>query len=158
MNSVLNIVDVTAEDAATISALALRSKAYWGYSNEFIEQCRAELTYSPEQLKIARFRFRQAKLNGKTVGFYCLKQISCDQFEIEALFVEPEYIGKGVGKTLLSHAIEWLRSIDVKQLLIASDPHAEIFYLQCGAKHVGSIASGSIAGRELPLLQIDVST
>jgi hypothetical protein len=29
-------------EAAVLSELALRSKAYWGYSDEFMEQCRAE--------------------------------------------------------------------------------------------------------------------
>jgi len=39
-------------------------------------------------------------------------------------------------------------------LRIASDPHAEAFYLACGAVRVGAAASASIPGRELPLLEL----
>jgi hypothetical protein len=37
------------DEAHLLSDLALRSKAYWGYSPELIEQCREELSYSEEQ-------------------------------------------------------------------------------------------------------------
>ena len=32
------------EEADALSALAFRSKAYWGYGAEFLEACRSELT------------------------------------------------------------------------------------------------------------------
>ena len=38
------------DEAGLLSDLALRSKAHWGYSPEFIERCRTELCYSKQQL------------------------------------------------------------------------------------------------------------
>ncbi len=38
---------VDASEAAIISELAMRSKAHWGYSPEFVEACRAELSHTP---------------------------------------------------------------------------------------------------------------
>ena len=35
-------------EAAAISALALRSKAHWGYDPAFLEACRDDLTIRPE--------------------------------------------------------------------------------------------------------------
>jgi hypothetical protein len=40
---------------------------------------------------------------------------------------------------------------------IEADPHAEAFYLGRGARCVGTAPSGSIPGRMLPLLEIDLS-
>ena len=37
------------EEAAAISALALRSKAHWGYDEAFLAACRAELTWTAAQ-------------------------------------------------------------------------------------------------------------
>lgn len=34
-----------ADEHADISELALRSKSYWGYSKEFLDACRDELTF-----------------------------------------------------------------------------------------------------------------
>jgi len=41
------------DDASDLSALAWRSKAYWGYEQSFLNACRDELTYSDEQINRA---------------------------------------------------------------------------------------------------------
>ena len=38
--------------------------------------------------------------------------------------------------------------------MIDFDPNVEGFYLRMGARRVGSVASGSIAGRQLPRLEL----
>src|SRR3546814_11592237 len=35
-------------ECGSLSALALRSKAYWGYDSAFLQACRDELTVSPK--------------------------------------------------------------------------------------------------------------
>ena len=40
------------DEAALLSALALRSKAYWGYDTAFIEACVAALTIVPESVEL----------------------------------------------------------------------------------------------------------
>ena len=42
------------EEAETLSALALRSKAYWGYPADFMEACREELTLTPMTIAVGR--------------------------------------------------------------------------------------------------------
>jgi hypothetical protein len=37
----------TPDEAELLTSLAMRSKASWGYSAEFMEACRAELTITP---------------------------------------------------------------------------------------------------------------
>ena len=48
------VVDGTAQDAAALSELALRSKGYWGYDATFLEACRDELTLTADQATAAR--------------------------------------------------------------------------------------------------------
>ncbi|CAH8245865.1 hypothetical protein WJ0W_003100 [Paenibacillus melissococcoides] len=38
------------DEAGYLSGLAFRSKAYWGYSHDFMEACRDSLTVSPERI------------------------------------------------------------------------------------------------------------
>ena len=47
-------LDGTAQDAAALIELALRSKGYLGYDASFLEACRAELTLSADQAAAAR--------------------------------------------------------------------------------------------------------
>ena len=99
-------------------------------------------------------------------------------FELEALFVDPTYVGMGVGAQLFQHAIQKAiprminedttkNEVDEHQevtttltspvpvivLNIQSDPYAERFYLKQGCINVGQRESESIPGRFLPLLQ-----
>ena len=38
------------EEAGVLSALALRSKAHWGYDADFLAACRDDLTLIPEEI------------------------------------------------------------------------------------------------------------
>src|SRR3546814_13195014 len=41
-------------ECGSLSALALRSKAYWGYDSAFLQACRDELTVSPKAAAAGR--------------------------------------------------------------------------------------------------------
>jgi len=73
------------------------------------------------------------------------------------LFVEPEEIGRGHGRALLSHARDEARRRGYRVLVIQGDPNAARFYEACGARRVGEKGSASIPGRLLPLFELDLS-
>lgn len=154
MPDLITIRDAVPREAANLSALALRSKAHWGYSSEFIQSCKRELTYRPRQIADDKFRFVVATLDSLIVGFYALETISSRQFELGALFVDPEHIGAGVGRKLMEHALNSVAARSGESVLIQGDPNAEAFYLAAGAKLIGTRESGSISGRHLPLFEI----
>ncbi len=146
----------TAEDADALSAVAMRSKAYWGYSPAFMESCRSELTVSQEQILSDDCDYQVAIEGAMASGFYALRMLSDIEFELEALFVEPERIGYGIGRLLIQHALRELARKHAEILLIQGDPNAASFYVAAGARHIGTRESGSIPGRHLPLYQIDL--
>lgn len=143
-------------EAGLLSALAMRSKAYWGYSSEFLEACRAELSYSPDQIESSKLMFTVAEVAGAVTGFYALEQLSPTEFELEALFVDPNHIGKGVGLALIEHAKSTAAKLGGKSLIIQGDPNAASFYQAAGGVHTGQRESGSIAGRLLPVFTVQL--
>ena len=143
-------------EADLLTALARRSKAYWGYAPAFMAACSGELTYTSEEIASDAFRFAICEVEGRRAGFYALQRTSADEIELEALFVEPAHIGKGCGRVLIEHAKATARGLGASRLVVQGDPHADRFYRAAGGVPVGRRASESIPGRELPLYEIEL--
>lgn len=138
-----------------LTALCLRSKAHHGYDASFIAACREELSVTPERL--ARGGHRVAETDGRLSGFI---QVLAEGGEtwLESLFVDPDYIGRGIGSLLMVAAVNMAKATGATALEIHADPHAEAFYLTHGARRVRSVPSGSIVGRQLPQLMLTLSS
>ena len=156
MVSTISIRAAVPNEAALLSNLAMRSKAHWGYSPDFMRSCEAELTYRAGDIDKKNVEFYVAEIGTAVVGFYSSRKMQAGDYEVEALFVEPEHIGSGVGRCLIQHAIDKVRRNDGKTLLIQGDPHAEKFYVAAGGELIGSRESESIPGRFLPLFRIEL--
>ena len=147
----MEIRPASAGEAAALSALALRSKAHWGYDAAFLDACRAELTLRDDEL--ASRRTLVAEVAGALAGFGTLEG-DPPSGELGMLFVEPAAIGRGVGGALLAALIGAAQAEGFTRLAIDADPNAEAFYLAHGAVRVGEVASGSWPGRVLPQLEL----
>ncbi|MEM8816696.1 MAG: GNAT family N-acetyltransferase [Pseudomonadota bacterium] len=156
MPDTVKIRPATVEDAPALSGLALRSKAHWGYSEEFLEACREELTVDPAKVADGSYACFLAADGSTICGFYAFEATSPPEYELEALFVEPQHIGRGVGRRLVEHAIAEIRKRHGEALIIQGDPNAEGFYTSVGAHKTGSRESGSVPGRYLPLFRLQV--
>ena len=139
----------TVEELPALSALCLRSKALWGYDNDFMEACRGELTIEPCELRSTSIVV--AERVGKVAGVAQIKVLGSEA-DLLKLFVEPTILRNGVGKTLFVWAIEQATSRGANRLVIEADPSAVPFYRRMGAQDCGFAPSGSIAGRMLPKL------
>jgi GNAT superfamily N-acetyltransferase len=142
------------DEAAALSELALRSKAHWGYSDEFIEACRDELTVHRSQIDAGRVIV--AEMDGAVVGTATLGGRP-PEGDVENCFVEPDHIGTGVGRALFAALRAAAVDTGFTRLRIESDPNALGFYEHQGAIKIGEAPSGSIPGRVLPLLQLDLA-
>ncbi len=143
-------------EAAAISSLAIRSKAHWGYSDEFMEACREELTWSESQIDSPDYEFYVYEAEGRIAGFYALEHLGPGDAELEALFVEPDMIGRGYGRTLIEHAKGRASALGIRRITIQGDPNAESFYKAAGGVRDGQRESSSIPGRFLPIFRIDL--
>lgn len=140
-------------DAAALTELCVRSKAHWGYDAEFMRDALEDLTVSPEYVR--RNRVRVAEVGGELAAFYSLEVLG-GKIELDNLFVEPRFMGRGLGGMLFGHAAEEARRAGFARMLIVSDPYAESFYLARGARKVGEVPSRVRPGRALPLLEFQL--
>jgi N-acetylglutamate synthase-like GNAT family acetyltransferase len=149
------IREARADEAGSLSELAFRAKAYWGYSDAFMAACRDELTYPPELIEAGGFAV--AEVGGDLAGFYALSKVSPNTGELDAVFVDPERIGSGVGRALLDHALAAGGDAGLERIIVQADPNAAEFYERAGALRIGERESGSIAGRMLPLYEFHLT-
>ena len=139
-----------------ISALALRSKGYWGYSQDFLDACKDELSITSGQFYNPKFYFRVIEQETTIIGYYAIYCLDSTTYELDALFVEPEYIGQGIGKKLIDDAKTLVMQLGGTKIMLQAEPNAEPFYLKVGAKIIGKKESQSITGRYLSMLEIDL--
>ena len=156
MRTSINLRAAQPDEAAILSALALRSKAYWDYSDDFLNACREELAVTPERIRDGAFHFVVAEKSGEIVGFFGVERLSPSQFELEALFVEPDRIGSGIGRSLMDRAKNYVAACGGGTLWIQGDPNAEKFYRAAGGRRVSDRESASIPGRFLPVFAIAI--
>ena len=156
MVSTISIRSAVSIEATLLSQLAMRKKAHWGYSSDLMRSCKAELTYLASDIEDDNIEFYVAEIDTAVVGFYCTRRMQADEYELDALFVEPEQIGSGIGKRLVQHAIETVRQNNGQSLVIQGDPHAEDFYVAAGGELIGTRESESVPGRFLPLFRIEL--
>jgi len=106
--------------------------------------------------QLAALRAHVLEREGSILGFFTLAG-DPPEGELVHLYVDPAAIGAGVGVTLFRAACEIARREGFRRLLIHSDPNAVPFYSRQGARQVGEVPSGSIPGRLLPPLELDLS-
>lgn len=137
-------------EAQTITELKMISKQSNGYSQEFMDACRAELTVS--ETDIDEFEIWVAARNNQIVGMLDIR-FENDRGILEALFIDPNIKGAGIGRLLFEKCAQRCREEGVRVIEVDSDPEAQAFYEKMGMIKTGEIPSGSIAGRFLPRLE-----
>ena len=138
-------------EAALLSEIALTGKQYWGYPAEWVALWQHDLMVTP--LYIHREPVHVAEIDGRVIGFVGLATEE-DGRHLEHLWLRTEYIGRGFGRALFGEAVRLAWAEGVAEVLINSDPNAELFYLKMGAVRIGQEVyqlPGAIR-REVPLL------
>jgi GNAT superfamily N-acetyltransferase len=149
----LTIRAPTIAELSSLSDLCFRSKAVWGYDEEFMEACRGELSFEPRDLTLTSIAV--AEHNGKPIGVAQVKVVD-GEADLLKLFVEPSALRSGTGNALLVWASEIAKQLGATRLTIDADPGAAAFYRRMGAYDVGEAPSGSVPGRLLPKLAMNL--
>jgi ribosomal protein S18 acetylase RimI-like enzyme len=146
----LRIIRSEPDDAATLTDIAFAAKRHWGYPEKWIKHWRAMLTIQPQF--VVSCETYAAKVGDRLVGFYALVPEG-SQMDLMHLWVQPEFMGRGIGRALLMHGMVRAKNLGFKEMEIKSDPNAEGFYRPMGARRVGT-NSGILYGvqRDLPVM------
>ena len=141
------------DELSSLSGLCLRSKAHWGYDEAFMAACRAELTLHPDELRTTSLQV--AERDAAVAGLAQVKVTGADA-DLLKLFIEPALLGSGIGRLLFEWATAKARDLGATRMIIEADPGAAPFYERMGAHHAGFAASGSIPGRMLPRMLMEL--
>jgi GNAT superfamily N-acetyltransferase len=144
------------EEGPFLTELTLRSKAYWGYDEEFMTSARADLAFEAAKF-LPGFHVYVLEEGPLRLGFCSLLPLDARTVELHDLFVEPGAIGKGYGRRLFDHAVGVARELGYEAMILTADPHAEAFYQKRGATRVGERESNIQGGRMLPVMHLSLS-
>lgn len=73
-----------------------------------------------------------AEVAGRIVGFAVVLRRSESEMELDALFVEPERSGAGIGRSLVQKAEQRARADGASSLMVIASPEVLGFYRRCG--------------------------
>lgn len=144
-----------AEESDALTLIARAAKRHWQYPESWMGKWNAELTITPEF--IVDNEVFVALINNEIAGC-CALVVAEELAEIEHLWIKPEYMGSGVGRTLFEHALNRAKELDIPALELSADPNAEVFYERMGATRVGEVPAGmnGEATRVLPRMRIQL--
>lgn len=137
------------EEGEVLTALAIKSKKYWGYSDNLIAAWLPELTVTKDFLEnCIGYVVEQEE---KIIGFWCS---SAQEGSLEAyVFIDPDFIRKGIGLLLWGAVKKEAQEKGLSYLTWLSDPNSEGFYSKIGAQKIGEEASKIVKGRKLPIMR-----
>lgn len=142
------------DEAEALTELMMRSKAHWGYDQPFLDACRPLLTITPGTIK--RDPAYCAEIAGTIAGICHIKRLSDDEVNLDDLFVEPAFIGQGVGAALWRYAVALAGEMGARALVFGVDPNARAFYEYMGAVVVGENISKVFPGRTTPQMRYEL--
>jgi ribosomal protein S18 acetylase RimI-like enzyme len=98
---------------------------------------RAKLLANPDALELSDRSVREGRArvavtaDGNIVGFVT-SLVAGDGLELEDLFVDPDWMKRGVGRALVLDVVETARRRGYSQLEVIANPHALGFYEKVG--------------------------
>lgn len=149
----MEITKSTIGDSEILTEITKKSKAYWGYSDEQIENWSDLLTITKNYIE--KNNVYKLLDNDFTVGYYSYIYLNRKEVKLDNLFVLPNYIGTGLGKLLMNNFLDRIKNTEIEKIILDSEPNAERFYEYFGFKKVGQIET-SIKDRYLPIMELRI--
>jgi GNAT superfamily N-acetyltransferase len=113
--------------------IAGAAKAHWGYDPERVREWVEAGGFEPESLSTRLVYVAEAE--GEPVGWAALIP-SGETGWLEDLWVEPQWIGRGIGRLLFEHVLDRARALGASRLEWEAEPNARGFYERMGASYV----------------------
>jgi len=146
------------DEALALESLQRRSSDVW-------EEYRAQLAAHPDAIApphqaIAERRARVAvDVSGCPLGFSVVLAIENGRCELDDLFVEPESMGRGVGRMLVDDLARRAAAAGATHIDVVANPRALGFYERLGFEVTGEATTrfGSAPRMTLELSRVETS-
>jgi ribosomal protein S18 acetylase RimI-like enzyme len=167
----LRIREATPEDAEAIAGIHVRAwqAAYRGQlSDEYLDGLRVDDRLEMHRIALRspppEYRMWIADDGGHPVGFAVTgKSEDADAedrtAELYAIYLEPERMGTGAGRTLFAHAVDDLRDRGYRVVtlwVLETNERARRFYEVAGWKHDGTVTSEHVDCEMRPTMRYRV--
>ena len=148
----IRIREGTEADFERLRAIAIEAKAHWGYDRALVEEWAQGGDFEPASLR-ARLVY-VAEVEGDPVGWAALIPRG-EVGWLEDLWIEPAWIGQGLGRALFEHVAAEARLLGARRLEWEAEPNAHGFYEHLGAAYVRD-SEETEWGRVLQVLAVEL--
>jgi GNAT superfamily N-acetyltransferase len=149
----LQIRPARPDEGERLREIAEAAKGHWGYDPDVVRRWAADGDFSAAGLRAKEFFVAEAE--GHVVAWGALIPRG-DVVWLDDMWVEPEWIGKGVGSILFRHAVERASDLGAATMEWEAEPNAVGFYERVGGRHVRD-SEPSEWGRVLPVMAIEIA-
>ena len=139
------------EEIGVLTDLVVRSKFHWGYDEKYRELLTTILAVSREKTSIGDCWVAETETS--ELAAVCQFNSSATPPHLDLLFVDPAYIGQGVGSLLFDTLISNARRRGFTRFNLDADPNASGFYLRKGGRITGERESRIVRGQFLPVIE-----
>jgi GNAT superfamily N-acetyltransferase len=148
-------------EADELTRISFASKGYWGYPQAYFDIWLDELTIGSDYIRKNNvFVYESGEA---IIGYYALVELEGalevsgviikKGFWLEHMFLEPEHIGIGIGRSMFDHLHKYCRTNGIAEVGILADPNARGFYEKMGCEYVNEYPS-TIKDRTTPYLRL----
>jgi GNAT superfamily N-acetyltransferase len=129
----VSIRPAAANEGGRLRAIAIASKASWGYDLARVSEWAAMADLSAVGLR--QKQVFVASAGADLVGWAATVRHG-NVLWLDDLWVEPEWMGKGVGSKLFDHAVSLARRSGATRLEWEAEPNAIGFYEKLGGRYL----------------------
>ena len=141
------------DEGERLRQIAIDAKGHWGYDRDWIRAWAAQGDFSPEALQGKPVLVAEAE--GQAVGFAALIPQGAVAV-LDDLWVEPAWIGRGVGTQLFEACADRARELGADRMEWEAEPNAVGFYKNLGGRYLRD-SEPTEWGRIIPVMGLDLT-
>jgi GNAT superfamily N-acetyltransferase len=122
-----------ADEGARLKEIAIAAKGHWGYEPEKVREWANQGDTTPQRLR--ELIVFVADSAGNAVGWVSLIPKG-EVGWLEDLWVDPDWMGKGVGSQLFRRAADEAGALGARRMEWEAEPNAVGFYEKMGGRYV----------------------
>ena len=149
----MDILKAEPNDNELLTTITKMSKAYWGFSDEILQEWEHLLTITKDYIE--KNKVYKLLQNDQIIGYYSYFSTDKNTIKLDNIFILPEFIGKGFGKILMNDFLKNIKQLGINKVTLDSEPNAEKFYKTFGFETIGQLES-SIKDRYLPIMELQI--
>jgi GNAT superfamily N-acetyltransferase len=141
-----------ADDYGRLKQIAVAAKGFWGYDPDEVRKWADQGDFTPKRLR--ELIVFVADSGGGAIG-WCSLIPKAEVCWLEDLWIDPVWIGKGVGSQLFRRAAQHARKLRAKRLEWEAEPNAIGFYEKMGGSYVRE-SEETEWGRRLSVMGVEL--